>query len=54
VIPIDGDIGFIFHIIEFLSVLVGVQLLIAPIMVRIMFPSAEDQAPKANSAPRPS
>ncbi|MDZ4083696.1 MAG: M48 family metalloprotease, partial [Bdellovibrionales bacterium] len=44
VIPIDGDIGFIFHIIEFLSVLVGVQLLIAPIMVRIMLPSQ-----KANS-----
>jgi Zn-dependent protease with chaperone function len=38
-IPLSGDIGFLFHVIEFMSVLIFMQILIAPIMVRIMFPS---------------
>lgn len=39
VIPIGGGLGFAFHIIEFLSVLTLVQILIAPVIVRIMLPS---------------
>ena len=39
VLPIGGDLGFVFHIFEFLSILVVIQILVAPIMVRIMLPS---------------
>jgi len=39
VFPIDGAAGTIFHWFEFFCLLIGLQILFSPVMVRIMLPS---------------
>jgi len=39
VFPIDGDIGLAIHLFEFPCLLIGLQILVSPVMVRIMLPS---------------
>jgi Zn-dependent protease with chaperone function len=44
VFPIDGDAGFVIHLLEFFCLFIGLQILVSPLMVRVMLPSKKPES----------